>query len=158
MRSDTALRAQLARVLSWQDAHVDFERAVRGIPVTARGRRPRGLPSPWELLEHLRLTQRDILDFCRDANYAERAWPDDYWPDSPKPPKASAWSASMNAFRRDRAALEALALDPTMDLFARIPHGSGQTILRELLLAADHTSYHVGQMVAVRRALGCWPS
>jgi uncharacterized damage-inducible protein DinB len=157
MRSDSALREQLARLLSWHDAHVDFDRAVRGIPAAARGRRPRALPSPWELLEHLRLTQRDILDFCRDPDYAERSWPEDYWPGTPKPPSASAWAASVAAYRHDRAALEELARDPQLDLHARIPHGSGQTYLRELLLVADHSSYHIGQMVTVRRALGCWP-
>lgn len=157
MKTKDPLRERLAAALSWQDAHVGFDRVVDGIPAALRGRRPRGLPwSPWELLEHLRLAQRDILDFCRDPDYRERAWPADYWPKRPAPPGPRAWQASVAAFRADRKALEALARDPKLDLFARIPHGSGQTYLRELLLVADHSAYHVGQMVAVRRALGCW--
>jgi uncharacterized damage-inducible protein DinB len=156
--SNEALRAQLVRLLTWHDAHVDFDRAVEGLPAALRGRRPRGVAwSAWELVEHLRLAQRDILDFCLNPNYAAQAWPDDYWPGRPAPPKARAWAASIAAFHRDLAALVALARDPATDLFARIPHGSGQTILRELLLVADHNAYHVGQIVAVRRTLGCWP-
>lgn len=157
MNSNDALRKQLADLLAWSDAHVDFDRAVRGIPKALRGRRPQGFAwSAWELLEHLRLTQRDILDFCRDPRYAERAWPDDYWPKRPAPPNAGAWQKTITAFRRDRATLQKLARNRRVDLFARIPHGSGQTYLRELVLVADHSAYHVGQIVAVRRALGCW--
>jgi uncharacterized damage-inducible protein DinB len=150
------VREQLARLLDWQDAHVSFERAVEGVPVALRGRRPKGLPSLWELLEHIRLCQLDILDFCRDPNYAEKKWPDDYWPARAAPPDARAWSRSLAAYRRDLAALQALARGRTK-LTARIPHGSGQSTLRELVLVADHTAYHVGQMIAVRRLLGCWP-
>lgn len=155
--SHDPLRAQLAAVLSWQDAHVGFDRAVDGVPVALRGRRARGLPwSLWELLEHLRLAQRDILDFCVAPVYHEHVWPADYWPKQPAPASARVWRASIAAVRADREAFEAMALDSRIDLFARVPHGTGQTYLRELLLAADHAAYHVGQMVAVRRALGCW--
>ena len=98
-----------------------------------------------------------VLDFCRNPAYKERAWPKDYWPSSPAPLDAAAWRESVAAFRRDREALKDLAADPSLDLFARIPHGSGQTYLRELLLIADHNSYHVGQLVLVRRGLGIWP-
>jgi hypothetical protein len=154
---DAALREQLARLLDWSDAHVDFDRAIGDIPVGLRGRRARGLGrSPWELLEHLRLCQRDILEFCVDPRYRERTWPDDYWPKTAAPPGPRAWTGSIAAFRRDRAAMQALARTPALDLFARIPHGSGQTVLRELVLLADHNAYHVGQIVLVRRALGCW--
>lgn len=154
---DQALRRQLARILDWGDAHASFEDAVRGVPAALRGRRARGLPwSAWELLEHIRLAQRDILDFCRDADYRERKWPDDYWPPDPAPPGTGAWARSVAAARRDRAELAALGADPEVDLLAPIPHGSGQTVLREILLAADHAAYHLGQIVAVRRALGCW--
>jgi uncharacterized damage-inducible protein DinB len=159
MTSADALRAQLQRMLDWHDAHVDFDSAVGGVPANRRGAQPGGLPfSPWQLLEHLRITQHDILDFCRNPSYAEMKWPDDYWPATAAPPSASAWDDGIAAFRRDRDALKQLAADPKLDLFATIPHGSGQTYLRELLLVADHNAYHVGQLVAVRRLLGIWPS
>src|SRR2546428_14184763 len=130
MKTDAALREQLARILDWRDAHAGFDRAIQDIPVALRGRRPKVLPwSLWELLEHLRLTQRDILQFCVDPGYAERSWPDDYWPGRPDPPNSRAWSASIAAFRRDRASLQALARDPKIDLTFHIPHGSQQSYL-----------------------------
>jgi hypothetical protein len=157
MDRDAALRDHLSRVLAWQDAHGTFESAVEGIPASHRGRVPQGLPySPWQLLEHLRITQHDILDFCRNPNYEEMRWPDDYWPKSPAPPSDSAWDESVRRFTEDRAAMQTLAADDSVDLFAPIPHGSGQTYLREILLVADHTSYHVGQLIVVRRLLGIW--
>src|SRR5438034_9995361 len=149
------LRDQLAKALAWHDAHVDFERAVAATPVEVRGRKPQGLPySPWQLLEHLRLTQRDILEFCRNPKYAEPKWPEHYWPRGEAPPDGAAWDASVAAFRRDLAALQRLAADAKVDLFAKIPHGTGQTYLRELILALDHNAYHIGELVAVRRLLG----
>lgn len=155
--SDASLRAQLAQLLEWEDAHVSFDVAVEGVPPKLRGAAPDGLPySPWQLIEHLRLAQHDVLDFCLNPEYRELRWPDDYWPTSAAPPKPADWDESIAQFRRDRAALQSLASDPKIDLFARIPHGSGQTYLRELLLAADHGAYHVGQLVAVRRGLGAW--
>lgn len=157
--ADAALRDHLRRLLDWKDAHATFDAAVDGVPPELRGLRPDGVPySPWELLEHLRIAQRDILDFCRDAAYRERVWPDDYWPGSPAPPSGEAWDESIRACRADRDALQSLAADPAIDLFAEIPHGSGQTYLRELLLVADHAAYHVGQLVLVRRLLGAWPA
>ncbi|HEX2091695.1 MAG TPA: DinB family protein [Longimicrobiaceae bacterium] len=157
MPMDDPLRAHLARLLDWQDAHVSFDAAVAGIPPSLRGTRPEGLPySPWELLEHLRITQRDILDFCRDPGYVEPRWPDDYWPPSAEPPSPGAWEESVAAFRADREAMKRLAADPACDLFATIPRGTGQTYLREVLLVADHNAYHVGQMVAIRKLLGTW--
>lgn len=156
---DRALRAHLSRLLEWEDAHRGFDAAVRDIPPGLRGTRPEGLPySPWELLEHLRLAQRDILDFCRDPEYEAPASMDAYWPTSPEPPTAEAWDESVAAFRADRAALRELAMDSDGDLFAAVPQGTGQTYLRELLLVADHNAYHVGQLIAVRRALGVWES
>jgi uncharacterized damage-inducible protein DinB len=155
----TRLREQLARLLDWQDAHASFDAAVEGLPPAQRGVRPAGAPhSPWELVEHLRRAQHDILDFCRNPKYEELAWPADYWPDTAAPPTAGAWDESVAAVRRDREALGQLATDPAVDLFAAIPHGTGQTVLRELLLVADHTAYHVGQLVLVRRLLGAWPA
>ena len=155
--SSAALRAQLRRILSWQDAHVGFEKSVEGLSPKLRGARVVGFPhSAWELLEHMRITQHDILDFCRNPGYTEMTWPDDYWPKSAEPPSERAWDDSIAAFRDDRAALEALAGDESIDLFATIPHGDGQTYLRELLLVADHNAYHLGQLVMVRQQLGAW--
>jgi uncharacterized damage-inducible protein DinB len=152
-----ALRAQLAKALEWAEAHVDFERAVEGVPAEARGRKPAGLPySLWQLLEHLRLSQRDVLEFCRNSKYVEMKWPDDYWPKSDAPPDAAAWERSIAEFRRDRSALRTLATDPDLDLFATIPHGSGQTYIREVLLMIDHNAYHIGEIVAARRIMGLW--
>jgi DinB family protein len=151
------LRRYLARLLDWEDAHVSFDAAVEGIAPTHRGKVPPGLPhSPWQLLEHLRRTQRDILDFCREPRYVELRWPEDYWPPAPAPASDAEWDESVAAFRADREALQAMALDPGVDLLARVPNGDGQTYLRELVLAADHAAYHVGQLVLVRRALGIW--
>jgi uncharacterized damage-inducible protein DinB len=155
--SDTALRAQLAAMLSWKDAHVDLQTAIDGIPPELRGRRPAGAPhSAWELLEHLRIAQHDILDFCINADYEEMKWPGDYWPSTAEPANDQAWQESVRRYREDLQALERLAMDTSVDLYARIPHGSGQTYLRELLLVADHAAYHVGQLVLVRRLLGNW--
>lgn len=158
MDRDESLRAQLRKLLDWQDAHVDFDAAVGGIPPALRGVAPAGLPySPWQLLEHLRLAQRDILEFCRNPAYVEPS-PEDYWPPSPAPPTPGAWDEGVAGFRRDLEALKRLAVNPDVDLYEPIPHGTGQTYLRELLLVADHNAYHVGQLVAVRRCLGAWPS
>ena len=156
MTSDTSVREHLSKLLGWEEAHAGFESAVADIPVEFRGRKPSGLHSPWELLEHIRRTQADILDFCRNPNYVELQWPADYWPPSPAPPSPEAWAASIRAYRKDLKALQELATDPHVDLGARIPHGSGQTNLREVVLVADHTSYHVGQLVLVRQLLGIW--
>jgi uncharacterized damage-inducible protein DinB len=156
---DAALRAQLRKLLDWEDAHVSFDSAIAKLPAKLRGVKPEGLPySIWQLVEHLRLVQYDILDFCVNAGYEEREFPDDYWPKTVEPPSAKAWDESIAELRRDREALAALADDPKIDLFAKIPHGSGQTYLRELVLVADHTAYHVGEIVAIRRILGAWPA
>jgi hypothetical protein len=155
---DDSSRDQIARLLGWEEAHASLDAAVAGLPEDARGRVPTGLPySPWQLLEHLRIAQHDILDFCRNPAYEELSWPDDYWPAAAAPPSAAAWDESIRQFGRDRAELQALAREPATDLSARIPHGTGQTYLRELLLAADHAAYHVGELVVVRRLLGVWP-
>ena len=155
--SDRALREQLAAVLRWEDAHAGVDRVVEGVPPGRWTASAPGLPyTLWQLLEHIRLAQHDILDFCRNPAYAEPRWPDDYWPPANATPTAEEVSSSIAALREDRDALAAMALDSRIDLFARIPHGTGQTYLRELLLAADHTAYHLGQMVVVRRTLGIW--
>ncbi len=155
--SDGALREQLASLLQWEDAHAGLDRVVEGVPQDRWAAKAPGLPyTLWQLLEHIRLAQHDILDFSRNPDYAELRWPDDYWPSADTAPTADEVAAYLAALRQDREALMAMARDPALDLFARIPHGSGQTYLRELLLSADHTSYHLGQMVVVRRALGIW--
>jgi hypothetical protein len=152
------MRAHLTRLLDWHDAHVTFDSAVADIPEDLRGTTPAGAPySPWQLVEHLRLAQHDILDFCVSPAYTEMTWPDDYWPALPAPPTDVAWDASIAAYRRDRDAVKRLVQDPGIDLSARIPHGTGQTFLRQVLLIADHAAYHVGQLVLVRRLLGAWP-
>jgi uncharacterized damage-inducible protein DinB len=159
MPSGDPLRQHVIKLLDWQDAHVGFEAAVDGIPTSLRGTAPQGLPySPWQLLEHLRLTQHDILEFCRNPGYVEPHWPDDYWPPTAAPPTATAWDQSLAAFRDDLNALKRLGADPAVNLFDRIPHGDGQTYLRELQLVADHNAYHLGQLIAVRRCLGIWRS
>lgn len=153
------IRQQLARILDWEDAHAGYEAAVRDFPHDQQGIRPNGFPySAWELIEHVRITQRDILDFCQAAVYRELRWPQDYWPASPTPPTSNAWAQSVASFQSDRNALKQIALNPKLDLTAVVPHGSDQTYLRELLLVADHNAYHVGQLILVRRALGVWPS
>ena len=157
--TEAALRAHLVKLLDWPDAHVDFDAAVKGIPPRLRGAVPSGWEhSAWQLVEHIRIAQADILEFCRSAKYREKKWPDDYWPAARAPRNAAAWSRSLTAIRRDRKAFERLAADKTIDLAAPIPHGAGQTYLREILLTADHTAYHVGQLVALRRQLGIWKS
>jgi hypothetical protein len=152
------IREQLARILDWEEAHVGFDKAVDGIPPDKRGARADGFEhSPWQLLEHMRIAQDDILDFCVNANYEHtRAWPDDYWPKDPAPPSERAWTDSVTTYVRSRDALKRLARE-TDSLTAVVPTGKGhQTYLRALLLVADHAAYHVGQLVAVRRALGIW--
>jgi hypothetical protein len=156
MRED-ALRDHLARLLDWEDAHVGFDMAIDGIPVDKRGARATGFEhSPWQLVEHMRVAQQDILDFCVNRNYEHNLkWPDDYWP-QPTPPSDAAWDESVRSFMQSRQQMKALARD-VEDLTASVPTGKGnQTYLRAILLSADHVAYHVGQLVAVRRALGIW--
>ena len=159
MAQTNSMRTVIARLLDWEDAHAGFDKVVGGLPRELQGQVPPGLPySPWQLLEHIRITQEDILEFCRNPAYEERRWPDDYWPKSASPPSANAWAKSVAAYRQDRETLKQLALDEKLDLLGKVPAGQGQTYLRELLLVADHTAYHLGELVVVRRALGAWPS
>ena len=154
---EKSLREQLIDLLSGGGAHAKFDEVVKGLPPKLRGRRPAKLPhSPWMLLEHLRLAQRDILEFSRSPNYVSPEWPAGYWPESEAPPNSAAWNRSIEEFHKDLKAIEDLVADPKTDLFARIPWGDGQTILREALLVADHNAYHLGQLVDVRRLLGTW--
>ena len=152
------LRAHLVRLLDWDEAHASFDKAVTGLAAEKRGALALGFEhSPWQLLEHLRIAQADILDFCRNPAYVhDRTWPDDYWPKHPEPPDASAWDRSVGAYRSDLDAMKTLARSQS-DLFALVPTGTdNQTYLRAIFLVADHAAYHIGQLVAVRRALGQW--
>lgn len=155
---ETQLRDYLRRVLTWHEAHADFKAALANLPVKMRGKRPAGAPhSPWELLEHMRLATWDIFEFSRNAKHVSPEWPSGYWPKRPEPPNAAAWGKSARELRRYLLAMGKLVKNPKTDLLAPIPHGDGQTILREALLLADHNAYHLGQLVLVRRLLGCWP-
>jgi len=153
------LREHLISLLSGRGAHLDWKAAFAGIPPKLRGVRPDGMPhSLWELLEHMRIAQWDILEFSRDPKHVSPDWPAGYWPETPEPPSAKAWEKSLKLFARDLTAMQKLAANSKTDLFARIPHGTGQTILREALLVADHNAYHLGQVVLIRRLLGAWKS
>jgi uncharacterized damage-inducible protein DinB len=155
--TDTELRQHVLNLLNGGNAHSTFDDAVKDFPPELRGKTPKGAEhSAWQLLEHLRIAQWDILEFSRDAKHQSPDWPSGYWPAKAAPPDDKAWEKSVRAFRRDLKALSDMAADEKIDLFARIPHGDGQTVLREALLAADHNAYHVGQLVLVRRLLGAW--
>lgn len=155
--NEKSLRRQLAEFLGWDHAHLDWPQALAHFPARLRGAKPEGAAhSAWELLEHARIAQWDILEFSRNPKHVSPDFPGGYWPKTPAPPSAAAWDRSVRAFLRDRGAMQKLVLNPKTDLSARIPHGSGQTILREALLVADHNSYHLGQLVLLRRLLGAW--
>jgi DinB superfamily len=155
--SDLSLRQHLIELLNAGCAHATFNPVVADFPAKDRGEIPKGMPhSAWMLVEHMRLAQWDILDFSRNSKYKEMKFPDDYWPKSPSPPNDAAWERSLHSFRDDLEAMKALVTDPKTDLFAKIPWGTGQTILREALLVADHNSHHLAQLIDVRRLLGIW--
>jgi hypothetical protein len=159
MNRDQALREHLLYLLRGGGAHLDFEAAIADLPVALRGAKVPGVPhTPWRLLEHLRIAQWDILEFSRNPRHVSPPFPGGYWPAGDAPPEEAAWDRSVAAFRADLQAMQDLVADPATDLFAPIPHGQGQTILREALLVADHNAYHLGQLVVVRRALGAWPA
>jgi hypothetical protein len=153
-----AIRDHLVKALEWEDAHVGFDEAVSGMPPEQQGARPAGFDhSAWQLVEHIRIAQADILDFCVNRAYAHTmSWPDDYWPRDPQPPDPDAWNASLASYARDRDALKRL-VGEVADLTAPVPTGKpSQTYLREVLLVIDHSAYHVGQVIDLRRALGLW--
>ena len=155
---DDAIREHLLRVLDWEEAHVGFDKAVAGLPVAGRGALPPGFEhSVWQLVEHIRLAQADILDFCLNPKYVHGlTWPDDYWPKDPAPPSEEAWADSLAGYMRDLERLRQMTRE-VGDLTALVPTGKDQqTYLRAILLTADHTAYHVGQIVAVRKAAGNW--
>jgi len=157
MANDKALRQHLLNLLKASDAHVDFDSAFKDLPAQLRGKRPKDTQhSPWEVLEHMRIAQWDILEFSRNPKHKSPEFPRGYWPRTQSPPDDTAWDKSIQSFRDDLEALCALVDDKSTDLFAKVPHGDGQTILREALLAADHNAYHLGEVVLLRRILGAW--
>ena len=159
MTSNDSWQHIVASSLDWEQAHASLESAVRDLSPELRGKRADNFPhSVWELVEHIRLTQHDLLEFCCNPNYHEPKWPDGYWPSSPAPVSESAWAECLAGIRHDTEAFKRFTMEAGRDLTAKIPHGTGQTYLRTVLVAVDHTSYHVGQIVAVRRLLGAWPA
>jgi hypothetical protein len=143
-----SLRKHLAQLLNMKGAHVNLVAAVAGFPAAMRGTKPQGAPhTAWQLLEHMRLAQEDILDFSRNPKYREKKVPDDYWPADEAPPGEDAWDKSIQQFQKDLKEMQDLLADTKHDLLAKIPHGSGQTLLREALVLADHNAYHLGQLV-----------
>ena len=154
MTKTDPLRKQLVDLLRMEGAHLEFDSAVAGFPAKLRGAKPHGAPhTAWQLLEHMRLAQEDILDFSRNPQYRQKRFPDDYWPATEAPPDPKAWDRSIKMFQKDLEEMKKLVADPKQDLTARIPHGEGQTLLREALLVADHNSYHLGQLVFLRKML-----
>jgi len=155
--SDRALREHLVYLLKGGGAHIHFMDALEGLPAAKRGTLAQGLPhTAWQLLEHTRLAQWDILEFSRNPKHVSPEFPDGYWPKTPVPPGEEAWEKGVAAFQSDLEGMIRLVENPRTDLLAMIPHGQRQTILREALLLADHNSYHLGQLVDLRRALGEW--
>jgi hypothetical protein len=153
-----SLREHVLYLLDGGGAHAKFDDVIKGLPSNLRGLKPDKLPhSAWMLLEHLRLAQWDILEFSRNGKHVSPQWPEGYWPETEAPPSDEAWTKSVAQFRRDLKAIQKLVSNPETDLFARIPWGDDQTILREALLVADHNAYHLGQLVDLRRVLGAWP-
>jgi hypothetical protein len=151
------LRVELDRLLSGEGAHADFDAAVTGIPPELRGAKPTGAAhSPWQVLEHLRISQWDMLEFSRDPKHVSPDWPDAYWPAEPEPENAAAWDHSIKAFHRDLKSMRDLVSGPGSDLFQPFAHGDGQTLLREAMQLADHNAYHVGELILLRRLLGAW--
>jgi hypothetical protein len=154
---DKVLRHHVLELLRGGHAHADLDNALAGFPPKLRGKKPKGAEhTAWQLLEHIRIAQWDILEFSRNAKYVSPKWPDGYWPQTEAPPSAAAWNTSIRKVREDQKAMEKLVTSTKSDLFAPIPHGTGQTLLREALLVADHNAYHIGQLVLLRRLLGAW--
>jgi len=149
-----SLRKTLAELLRMKGAHVSLHDAVSDFPPALRGVKPPGAPhTAWQLLEHMRLAQEDILDFSRDPNYKAKTFPDDYWPATEAPPNEQAWAKSIETFQEDLKQMQELIAETKHDLLAKLPHGTGQTLLREALLVADHNAYHLGQLVFLRKIL-----
>lgn len=154
---DRSLRDHLLELLRGGSAHLDLDKAIGGLAPDLRGKKAPGLPHTiWQLLEHLRIAQWDILEFSRNKDHVSPDWPAGHWPKTEAPPDEAAWDRSVETLRRELKEMQDLVADPKTDLYAKIPWGDGQTILREALLVADHNAYHLGQIVSVRQALGAW--
>ena len=152
MNNDGQLRKHIIELLEGKSAHIDLESALKDFPSDKINDKPGGSPhSAWQLLEHIRIAQWDILDFCRNPNYKEMKWPDDYWPNDDGTKET--WDRSVKQVLDDLQAMHDLVTNEFTDLFAKIPHGSGQTVLREAMLVADHNAYHVGQIVFIKKML-----
>src|ERR1700680_3583251 len=157
MKQSDALREHVLDLLRGRNAHVDFETAVADLPSNLRGLKPKGSPhTTWQLVEHMRIAQGTIREFSRDPKHVSPSGPAGYWPKTEAPPSPAAWNNSLRKFRADWKAMAKLVADGKSNLFARIPHGTGQTLMREALLVADHNAYHLGQLVLLRRLLGAW--
>ncbi len=157
MSDNKDLRRHLMKLLDGGSAHLKPSQVLEDFPAEARHRGPAGVPySPWQLLEHIRIAQWDILRFSRDPNHVSPPYPEGYWPAGEGPESEQAWEDSVEAFQTDLEEMKHLVADPAVDLFARIPHGDGQTVLREAMLVADHNAYHLGQLVMLRRLIGDW--
>lgn len=149
-----ALRKQLVKAMSGHEAHIDFDSAMEDFPAEMRGRKPEGAPhSAWQLLEHMRIAQKDILEFSRSPQHKSPKWPDEYWPKAAAPPDLEAWNNSILNFQKDSKEMDALVQDAEQNLFLAFKHGSGQTLLREALLVASHNSYHLGQLMYLKKIL-----
>ncbi len=147
----------LKELINGGHAHATFEQAVKELPAELQGRVPEGMPySIWQLVEHIRITQLDILEFSRDPGYESPKWPEGYWPEERAPENAAAWKESIAQIARDRKAFIELLEAPGADLFTPFPHGTGQNLFREAMLIADHTSYHTGEIIVLRRLMGAW--
>ena len=159
MIDDHAVRERVLELLRGGNAYMTFDEAVADFPAESMNTLiPNGTYSPWHLLEHIRLSQEDILEFMTDPGYRERRWPDDYWPAAGETATAAQWQQTIERFHADRARIEAMLRDPALDLTQQIPWGTGQTMLREFLLVADHNAYHMGEFGLLRQVMGTWPA
>ena len=159
MESDQVLREQLLALLRGGNAHMPFEQAVADFPMEAINRCPPKVSyTPWQLLEHLRITQWDILEFIRDPQHVSPSWPEGYWPNPQAQASPQQWQATIEQFKADHAALEALVEDSSRSLTAELPHAPGYTLLREILVVSDHNAYHIGEFAILRQVMSTWPS
>jgi hypothetical protein len=157
MKKQKSLQDHLVELLKGGHAHVDFDSAIKNWPANLRGKKPKGAAhSPWEVLEHMRIAQWDILEFTRNPKHVSPEWPSGYWPKTQAPPHKTAWDKTVHAFRADLKAMIKIVQSDATDFFAPLAHGDGQTVLREALLVADHNAYHLGELLLLRRQLGAW--
>lgn len=157
MKEQSKVRELLLEQLSGKNAHVDFNEAVDGLNLSDVGSKADNFPHTiWELVEHIRISQHDIVAFSRDPDYRSPSWPDGYWPNSPKPENEQEWNNTLDAIRSDHLSMEDLLKDESNDLLKPFPHGDGQTLFREAMLIVDHNAYHIGQIVLIRKTMNIW--